>query len=399
MSDSHNPPGPGDSRLLYAAISAANAAASAANAAASAATAAVDAAKAANTIASTASDPVGAATNAAIRAASAATAAASAAAVVAANLINTASTLSSPTTSDQPFRFMDLPTELRLRIYGYLVVVGKVFYKPDDDSVFSNPRFKDFRAYREPDLSILRVSKAVHKEAEEVYLSQNLFVLPVQLEKYFDVSRSTPLMFSENASKYMKHISVGVSAGIPEWMQSGHAYMWGHMDGFPPTIFDRNSREERLQLMHSAASDHYRRARRKITDWIYDLRALKTIEVDLMNAYCPFGCCRDLDQPPYLPDLKRLESIRLLGLRHEMEEQDYVLDSYQNYWLTDVGITDDSGEIYDQEEHDRAVMEEAHRRHNITVGTENDPWESWKIKSEGELQLEPEDSDMDVEDL
>ncbi|KAG9206768.1 hypothetical protein G6514_000054 [Epicoccum nigrum] len=387
MSDNDDLPGPGNFKLLHAAIAAANATASAANAAASAATAAADAAKAADTVASAVSDPVGAATNAAVRAASAA-------AVVAANFTHTTSTLSSPTTSDQPFRFIDLPTELRLQIYGYLVIVGKVFYKPDDDTVRSNLHRKDFRAYRKPDLSILRVSKAVSKEAEEIYLSQNLFVLPVLREDHFDDSRSTPLMFSEHASKHIKHISVGISAEMPKWMRFGHAYTWAALT---PGVFDQCSREERLRIMHSKCYDSNYWVAEMIVTWIDKMVALKTIELDLLNAYCPFGCCRKLDLVPYLPRPTHLERIRLLGLRSKKEEQYFVVKLFEDDDLTGVG-RDEDGDIYDQEKHDRAVMEEAHKLHHITFGTEDDPWESWKIKSEGELQGEPEDSDMDMED-
>lgn len=394
MSDSHDLPEPGDSKLLHAAIAAANAAASAANAAAAAATAAADAAKAADTVANAVSDPVGAATNAAIRVASAATAAASAAAVVAANFTHTTSTLSSPTTSDQPFAFHDLPTELRLQIYGYLMIVGKVFYKPDDDTVRSNLHRKNFRAYRKPDLSISRVSKAVSKEAEEIYLSQNLFVLLVLREEHFDDSRSAPLMFSEHASKHIKQISVSISAEMPKWIRLGHAYTWAALT---PGVFDQCSREERLRMMHSECYDSNYWVAEMIVTWTDEMIALKTIELDLLNAYCPFGCCRKLDLVPYLPRPTHLERIRLLGLRKKKEEQYFVVKLFEGDGLTDVG-RDEDGDIYNQEKHDRAVMEEAHKLHHITFGTEDDPWESWKIKSEGELQGEPEGSDMDMED-
>jgi hypothetical protein len=67
--------------------------------------------------------------------------------------------------------FMDMPTEIRLLIYEELLIVGKVFYKPRRYEVNSGCRFIDHKKYRKPPLQIFCVSKQVHQEAEEVYLS------------------------------------------------------------------------------------------------------------------------------------------------------------------------------------------------------------------------------------
>lgn len=73
------------------------------------------------------------------------------------------------TASTDVSRFLKLPTELRLYVYEYLVVVDKIFYTPDQYSVSGEKRYKDWTTDRTPSLQILCVSKQIHAGAEEVY--------------------------------------------------------------------------------------------------------------------------------------------------------------------------------------------------------------------------------------
>ena len=72
----------------------------------------------------------------------------------------------------KPFRFMDLPAELRVVIYEQLLIVGKVFFKPNLYEIEEGVRCKDFKKYRKPELQLLRVSKKIQNEAEAVYLTK-----------------------------------------------------------------------------------------------------------------------------------------------------------------------------------------------------------------------------------
>ena len=116
----------------------------------------------------------------------------------------------------QPFRFMDLPAEMRVEIYKSLVVVGKVSYTPDWYELENSARFKDLDTTPVPSLTILRVSKVVHEEAEDVYLTQNIFVLPLcwgdmhPFEAKPESSRAARKRhsFSSNAFAKLRHVSI-----------------------------------------------------------------------------------------------------------------------------------------------------------------------------------------------
>lgn len=67
---------------------------------------------------------------------------------------------------------MELPVELRLQISEHLAVVGKVFYTLDAHATSRYKCFKIQASYRKSSLSVLRVSKDIHRKAEGAYLAK-----------------------------------------------------------------------------------------------------------------------------------------------------------------------------------------------------------------------------------
>ncbi|KAF2114708.1 hypothetical protein BDV96DRAFT_83619 [Lophiotrema nucula] len=131
------------------------------------------------------------------------------------------------------YHFLELPTELRIMIYEELLVVGKVFYEVEEDNVKNGKRYRGWKLFRKPEVQLLRVCKQIHEEAEPVYLSWNLFVLPVQFDTFRPFQNhyhySPPLRGCDPSQRYIfstaglsciKNISFAIDQKLCEKVES-----------------------------------------------------------------------------------------------------------------------------------------------------------------------------------
>ena len=190
----------------------------------------------------------------------------------------------------QTLRFLDLPLEVRVRNYGYLVVVGRVFYTQDTCAVQSELRFEDLHTYRMTSLQILRACKQIHEEAEAIYASKNTFVLPYHWHYYppcgnahHQTSTHLLSLFSDHTISLIKSVSISFSGRLCSHPNTRHT--------------------DALQLHETA---HKTDKTKLALCWLHMLQqldhpqvgftilVLEFLELDITDAYYPIGYCQML---------------------------------------------------------------------------------------------------------
>jgi hypothetical protein len=169
-----------------------------------------------------------------------------------------------------PLRFIDLPVELRVIVNGYFVVVGSVFFHPEQDSVYNARLVEGYEEYPAPGLTILRVSKAIHSEAEALYLSMNTFVLPSKRHVHPPTSCARVartgftgrILFSKSALK-VTHIRLGLDSVQGYEQSTTDSTSWAHVDYIAGKssgsggTFDRMTKIQRLGKAHHRAHNRH----------------------------------------------------------------------------------------------------------------------------------------------
>lgn len=168
--------------------------------------------------------------------------------------------------NSSPIGFVQLPPEIRNKIYRYCLVVGEVYPRPRHDE---DDRFDSRSKFERPQTKIFQLCRQIFEEATPIYFAENKFVLSYGQWPWFRHAitiraRNTSGMAQRNLR------SLSISFDLRDGQSLPHALQTGSND--------------------DDFEDHLFRRWRGFENSLLRLTNLKLLEVSLENCYCAF--CR-----------------------------------------------------------------------------------------------------------
>jgi len=213
-------------------------------------------------------------------------------------------------------------------------------------------------------LAILRTCKQVLGEAEEVYLANNLFVLPDESTKRqpfagsglshntksVDITRThVPFpdrwLFSASAPRLIKSISIGFSGRSIKGFPALDYSTWK-----TEADFDSLAPAARLQIAHERAKNFLDGDLDGYIEDLYrffkfgggpTLKRMNYLEFDLTNAFCPTGCCRMMEQGWSQIMFLGPRKTGFLGVRNTQEVDIIMAEVYKSLYGSYSDLHDD----------------------------------------------------------
>jgi len=105
-----------------------------------------------------------------------------------------------------PMSFVQLPPEIRNKIYRYCLVVGEVYPRPRLDE---DDRLKNFSTFQKPQTQVFEVCRQIFAEAAPLYFAENKFILSYGgLPWSYDTSNLYPKPITKIALQHLRSLSI-----------------------------------------------------------------------------------------------------------------------------------------------------------------------------------------------
>lgn len=214
--------------------------------------------------------------------------------------------------------FLALPLEIRVMIYKYCLVVGKVFpYTLSEHHYMYISKTRQAASGCDvPEVAILRACRTIYQEAEPILYQENVFALPngALTGKFFEVSLNTDARRAWVTSVEIRLDPLDLTKKEREMVRDDPSLRCSE-DWLYPRGRDNSNFTDFINNTHDGYAKNLRNIvwPRMVAPLLNFLR-LEKLVLDVYSFHCIRGCCNGIDEA-----MQALSNGFVLGAPKELE--------------------------------------------------------------------------------